>query len=58
MRPFELLSVVNPHRTTVTHGLKEKSKLKSFFMSDDRIREMDFDPETPAFDKKEVNIYF
>ena len=27
-------------------------------MSDDRIREMDFDPETPAFDKKEVNIFF
>ena len=27
-------------------------------MSDDRIREMELDPETPAVDKKEVNIYF
>ena len=27
-------------------------------MSDDRIRDMDFDPETSAVDKKEVNIYF
>jgi len=26
-------------------------------MSDDRIREMELDPETPAVDKKEVNIF-
>ena len=58
MRLIELRSVVNTHRTTVTHGLKEKGELKTFFMSDDRIRDMELDPETPAVDKKEVKIYF
>ena len=58
MRPIELLSVVNTHWTTVTHGMKEKSELKPFFEPDDRIRDMDFDPETSAVDKKEVNIFF
>ena len=27
-------------------------------MSEDHIREMELDPETPAVDKKEVKIYF
>ena len=58
MRPIELFSVVNTHKTTVTHGLKENCELKTFFMSEDRIREMELDPETPAVDKKEVQIYF
>jgi hypothetical protein len=35
-----------------------KVRMKTFFMSDDHIREMELDPETPAVDKKEVKIYF
>ena len=38
--------------------MKEKCELNTFFMSEDRSREMELDPETPAVDKKEVKIYF
>ncbi len=38
--------------------MKEKCELKSFFMSEDRIREMELDQESPAVDMKKVNIFF